>query len=162
MDSTPWLRIDDRLIHGQVVEGWAPHLKATRIVVVSDEVASDETQRMLMRLAVPDEISIEALSVKEACARIAELEANGSGLLILTPAPREALALLEAGMKVASVNVGGLHHSVGRVMIGKAIFLTEGDREALQAIAARGVRLDARAVPSEKGIPLAQMLEGHL
>lgn len=156
--GSPWVRIDDRLIHGQVVEGWVPHLKARRIVVVSDAAAADETQRMLMRLAVPDEIGLEVLSTEEARARAGVLSADESRLLILCPSPHEALSLLKAGLKAPSVNVGGMHYSVGRMMIGRAIFLAEEDRDALRAIVGLGVELDARAVPAEKGIALAQML----
>jgi len=158
-----WLRIDDRLIHGQVVEGWVPHLRASRILVVSDEAARDPVQKALMRLAVPEGMALEIEELSAACARAGELgrgEANGP-VLVLTPSPKEALRLLEAGLEVRRVNVGGLHHSVGKVQLGRALFLAEEDREALKAIAARGVELDARAVPSERGLPIAQMLDPY-
>src|SRR4051812_15995491 len=98
--AAPWLRIDDRLIHGHVVAAWLPHLKAGRVIVVSDAAACDETQAMLMRLAVPDEVELEILSVADAAARGAQLGAGREPALILTPSPREALALLEAGLQL--------------------------------------------------------------
>jgi PTS system mannose-specific IIB component len=158
MSETPWLRIDDRLVHGQVVEGWLPHLRARRILVVSDAAAADETQRLLMRISLPDHLELDVLSVDAAVERLAEITKKDGRLLILTPSPHEALALVKAGLKVPSVNVGGMHHAVGRMMVGRAIFLAEEDRKALKELAAAGVQLDARAVPAEKGIPLAQML----
>jgi len=158
MSETPWLRIDDRLVHGQVVEGWLPHLRARRVVVVSDAAAADETQRLLMRLSLPDAIGLEVLSVDSAAERIGEWSSQDERLLILTPSPHEALALVKAGLKVSSVNVGGMHHAVGRMMVGRAIFLADEDRRALKELSGSGVELDARAVPGEKGIPLAQIL----
>jgi len=58
------VRIDDRLVHGQVVEGWVPHLKAQQVLVVCDSAAADELQVALMRLALPDAVGLEALSTR--------------------------------------------------------------------------------------------------
>ena len=147
------------MIHGQVVEGWVPYLETRKIVVVSDEAAADETQRMLMELAVPEGVSLEILTIEGAKKQMEAFNGDDRGVMVLTPSPHEALTLLNAGLKIPSVNVGGLHHSVGRMRIGKAIFLTEEDRAALKAISAKGVALDARGVPGEDGIPLAEMLD---
>jgi mannose/fructose/N-acetylgalactosamine-specific phosphotransferase system component IIB len=157
--NTVWLRIDDRLVHGQVVAGWLPHLKADRIVIVSDAAAGDETQQDLMRLSLPEALAFEVWSLQQAGPKAASLMREGGRCtLVLVPSPSEALFLLEAGLQVPSVNVGGLHHSVGKVQLGRAIFLAEKDREDLKSIAARGVKLDARAVPSERGLELEPML----
>lgn len=154
-------RIDDRLVHGQVVEGWIPHLRAERVVVVSDMAAHDETQRALMRMALPDEIEFEALSVEEASRHPALLESGGKRTLLLAPGPLEILALLERGVHFSRVNVGGLHYSAGKVQLGKAIFLSEEDRRALQRITRRGVTLEGRATPGEKEVDLLALLEGQ-
>ncbi len=145
-----WVRIDDRLIHGQVVEGWIPYLKVNHVVVVSDQAAADETQRLLMRICLPDALSLDVLSVAEAGSRLAGVLNGDKKTLVLAPSPHEILKLLEAGLAVDAVNVGGLHYSVGKVQLGRAIFLGGEDRAALLAIAGRGVRLDARGVPRGK------------
>jgi len=155
------VRIDDRLIHGQVVEGWLPVLRASRVLVVSDAAASDQMQRQLMRLALPEEVGLDVLPVEAACAAVRSAAAAPEKVLILAPGPAEILALLEAGLKLESVNVGGLHHQAGHVRIGRAIFLSEADQKALLAIVEKGVRLEGRAVPSEKEEDVAALLGGR-
>lgn len=144
------VRIDDRLVHGQVVQAWIPFLRAEAVVVVSEAVAADETQKALMLLALPEGVGFEALGVEEAVRHRALSVAYPKRVLLLAPGPQEVLALLERGARFESVNVGGLHYSAGKVQLGKAIFLGEDDRRALAEIHRRGVRLEGRALPGER------------
>ncbi|MFA6029993.1 MAG: PTS sugar transporter subunit IIB [Elusimicrobiota bacterium] len=156
-----FVRIDDRLIHGQVVEGWLPELKVRRVLVVSDAAAADPMQSQLMRLALPEEVALEVLPVADALARVRVAAQSPEPALVLAPGPAEVLALLEGGARFDSVNVGGLHHAAGRVRIGRAIFISAADQAALEAIAARGVRLEGRAVPSEPAEDVGALLRGR-
>ncbi|MDD5627690.1 MAG: PTS sugar transporter subunit IIB [Elusimicrobia bacterium] len=153
------LRIDDRLVHGQVVIGWIPHLKAQVVVVACDAAAADPTQTMLMEMAMPDGVSLLVLPVDQAAARL--LDPNDARrALVLVPGPREALRLLEGGLVCAAVNVGGLHYTAGRVQLGKAIFLDDQDREALSAISRRGAALEGRALPADQALDIVELLGG--
>lgn len=149
------VRVDDRLVHGQVVEGWLPHLKADIVVVVSDEAARDGFQKDLMRLALPDSVHLEVWGVKDAVLGLKRLEQDGGRALVLTPAPQQALGLLEGGVRFSTLNVGGMHYSAGKVQLGRAIFLSDEDRRALKEIASKGVRIEGRAVPDDRGVDLA-------
>lgn len=141
------LRIDDRLIHGQVVEGWLPHLKAEHVVVMSN---GDEVSRALMMMAMPPSVSLEIIAKPgELVAALSKGPAQSKKTLVLVPGPEEALALIEAGLPVAKVNVGGLHYTAGKVQLGKALFLDAGDRQALADLAKRGVKLEGRALPGD-------------
>lgn len=155
------LRVDDRLIHGQVVEGWLPQLKADFVVVVSDAAAADPVQMALMKMALPREVGLSVLKVADAPAALAAPQAAARRILVLVPGPSEALALLERGVAVDRVNVGGLHFTVGKVQLGRALFLSEQDKAALRAIAARGVTLEGRPLPSDPEENLTTMLGGH-
>lgn len=152
------LRVDDRLVHGQVVEGWLPSLKADLIVVVSDAAAKDPVQAALMKMAMPADVGLLVLGVDAAADALASPKMAARRALVLVPGPAEALALLQKGVPVDRVNVGGLHFTVGKVQLGRALFLDEKDKDALRAIAARGVRLDGRPLPSDPGEDLAPML----
>lgn len=154
------LRVDDRLVHGQVVEGWVPHLKSELVVVVSDAAAGDEVQTTLMRMALPPATGLKVLSVCEAPAYLAGGEVASKRSLVLVPSPSEALALLEAGVKATRVNVGGLHHTAGKVQLGRALFLDDKDAKALRAIAARGVKLEGRALPGDAVEDILTAMEG--
>jgi PTS system mannose-specific IIB component len=154
-----WVRIDDRLIHGQVVEGWIPYLKVNHVVVVSEAAAADETQKLLMRIGLPESIGLEVLGVDAARARLLAESDPDKQVLVLAPSPREVLELMTGGLKAESVNVGGLHYSVGKVQLGRAIFLNQEDRDALLAIAGRGAQLDARGVPLDRRSNLLSLLK---
>ena len=112
-----------------------------------------------MEIAVPSSVELVIATLAEAPDALAAQRAKGRRVFILAPGPREALALLEAGVSLASVNVGGLHHSAGKIQIGKALFLSAEDVAALKAIAAKGVTLEGRAVPSESPSDLASLLD---
>jgi len=152
------VRIDDRLVHGQVVVGWIPFLGVTEVLVVSEGVAADLTQITLMQLALPDGVGLKCLSIKGAVEYLSSAEAQAKKLLLLAPGPFEVLGLLDKGAKFDHLNVGGLHYTAGRVQLGKAIFLSELDKEALREIGRRGVRLEGRAIPSDREIDILKMI----
>lgn len=152
------VRIDDRLVHGQVVEAWIPYVKAELVVVVSKAAAEDETQQALMGLALPDRIALKVLAPGEALAFFRSSEREGRRTLVLVPSPKEALELVEGGLSLKTINVGGLHYSAGRIQLGRVIFLSDEDREQLRRISQRGVVLEGRAVPSDKRLDLAALI----
>jgi mannose/fructose/N-acetylgalactosamine-specific phosphotransferase system component IIB len=154
------LRIDDRLIHGQVVEGWVPHLKVDLVVVVSDAAAADDVQSALMKMALPPSVGLVVSTVAGGPAVLADPKLASRKALVLVPGPSEALALVESGVKLDRINVGGLHHTVGKVQLGRALFLDEKDRLALKALKAKGVRLEGRALPADAEENLSAALEG--
>ncbi|MDE2291207.1 MAG: PTS sugar transporter subunit IIB [Elusimicrobia bacterium] len=155
------VRIDDRLIHGQVVEGWLPVLKARRVVVVSDGAAADPVQRALMELSLPEGTALEVLTVAAAPSTLKAAAAAPERVLVLAPGPQEVLALHEAGVPFSSVNVGGLHYAAGTVQLGRAIFLADADIRSLETLAARGVRVEGRAVPSESPLDVMAALKAR-
>jgi len=154
------LRVDDRLVHGQVVEGWVPYLNADLVVVVSDAAAADAVQAALMKMALPPSVGLLVLKLADALEALSAPAAAQRKILVLVPGPAEALALLQKGLVVDHVNVGGLHFTVGKVQLGRALFLDEKDKAALRAIAARGVRLEGRPLPSDPEEDLCSALGG--
>lgn len=154
------LRVDDRLIHGQVVEGWVPYLKVDLVIVVSDAAAVDEIQTALMKMALPASVGLLVLSVAAAAEALRSPQLAARAALVLVPGPAEALALVDNGVVVDRINVGGLHYTVGKVQLGRALFLDEKDRLALRALAAKGIRLEGRALPGDAEEDLTAALEG--
>ena len=154
-------RVDDRLVHGQVVESWVPHLKAGELVVVSDAVAADEVRRAIMRFATPEDVELQILTVQDAFAYL-----NGApgarNILVLLPGLKEAADLLSKGLQIPSLNIGGMHYSAGKNMsIGKAIFLSDDDCGLLKFLAGAGVELEGRGVPSDRPINPMDALVGR-
>ncbi|MFA5975888.1 MAG: PTS sugar transporter subunit IIB [Elusimicrobiota bacterium] len=153
------VRIDDRLVHGQVVEGWLKSLRISQVVVASDSVAVDETQQALYLLAVPQGVSLICLSLAETAAAWKKHGWRTDRTLILVSSPKDALRLLEDGAPLASVNVGGIHFKEGRVQILRAISLDDQDVAALNILVTRGVILEARPLPLDEPVDLRPYLE---
>ena len=151
-------RIDDRLIHGQVVVGWGQPLNIAFIVLVDDAVASCDWERDLYRMGVPPEMDIRFASVKEAVERHADFAADPRpGILVVGDIA--TMARLTAGVpEIRTVNVGGLHHRPGRVEKLRYVFLTPEEERELRDLSARGIAVTAQDVPASSPIPLDQFL----
>ena len=155
-------RIDDRLIHGQVVEGWIPFLSVSEVVVVSDAIVADDMRKTLMRLSLPEEIELHIAGAEEAAAYLKSIRQDSKRILILAASPKEIVNLIEKGLALESVNVGGMHYSIGKMQIGRAIFLDDADKNSLRRIVEHGVRLEGRGVPTDTSINIAEMLDSQV
>jgi len=140
-------RVDDRLIHGQVVHGWGRPLNATFFAIVSDELSADPDRAELYLFAVPEGANGRVVSVAEALGKAfrAEVEAERTILLFADLAtPRR---LIDGGFPLPSLNLGGLHHAPGKHEVLPYIFLDAVDRAELLALAARYVAVTAQDLP---------------
>jgi mannose/fructose/N-acetylgalactosamine-specific phosphotransferase system component IIB len=141
-------RIDDRLIHGQVILGWVPAVKPDRIVVANDRVAGSDWERKFYSSCVPPEVNISFASIAEAARQIAGDLFQGEQLIVLLESAQDTLALITAGIDLKEVNVGGLHYREGSVELLSFVFLVHEERAALRELVKRGVTLSAQDVPS--------------
>jgi mannose/fructose/N-acetylgalactosamine-specific phosphotransferase system component IIB len=151
------IRIDSRLIHGQVVEAWLPMLKVGRVVVADDEASESPLMRAAMGLAVP--AGIDVLIAKLDAVPFLSLEQDRTRTLLLL---RDIPALLRAqklGLTLRHVNFGNVHHGPGRRPVSPSVFLTAEELEQLRALEAQGVELETRGVPADRPIPLSEMAE---
>jgi len=153
------LRIDDRLVHGQVVEGWLKALRINHIVVASDMVEGDDTQKALYHLAVPHGVELSCLKVTAAANAWKADRWKNDRALVLVSTPDEALEIFEAGAPVHAVNLGGLHFREGRVQVLKGISLDDQDVRSLKALASKKIILEARALPLDEPVDMALYLE---
>lgn len=141
-------RIDDRLIHGQVVLGWVPHVRPDRIVVVNDRVAASDWERRFYTTSVPPDIKTSFFSIEEAARRLRSELFLHEDLLVLFESGRDVLTLVKAGVEVKDVNVGGLHYREDSVELLPFVFLTEDERSCLRELVKRGITLSAQDIPS--------------
>ena len=152
------VRIDDRLVHGQVVEGWVKALHINRIIVASDAVDADDTQKALYHLAVPQGVELHCMNLAETAKEWKGNRWKNDRVMVLVSTPEEALALYQAGSPMKSVNLGGLHFRQGRVQVLKGINLDDKDVRALQQLASKGILLEARALPLDEPFDVARYL----
>jgi len=154
-------RIDDRLIHGQVVVGWGQPLDLAFIVLVDDEVASSEWEQELYRMGVPPEMDVHFHSAEEAGRRLADYAADPSPGILLTGDIETMRRLVDSSGLVQRVNLGGIHHRAGRTQRLRYIFLSPEEERALRELAAHGVEVTAQDVPSARAVPLDALLAGR-
>ena len=154
------MRIDDRLIHGQVVVGWGQPLDIGFIVLVDDEVASSDWEQELYRMGVPPEMEVLFASVDDAAKHLADYERDERRGIVLTGDIASMRRLIESNGHIRKVNLGGLHHRAGRTQRLRYIFLAPEEEAELRALAASGVDITAQDVPSARPLPLATVLEG--
>lgn len=151
-------RIDERLVHGQVLVGWVPHLGARRVVVADDEAARSPLARAAMTLALPPGVQA---SVEPAAAVDWDALARSAGpVIVVLRDAAEAERAFAAGMTPARVqvlNVGNVHYAQGRRPITPSVFLSGPEVDALRRLAAAGFRVEARAVPLDAPVDLAEI-----
>jgi len=154
-------RIDDRLIHGQVVVGWGTPLNAGAIVVVDDALAESDWEQDLYRMGVPPHIEVAFVSVSGVPTMHAKYAADKRPTIVLTGDAATMLRLADTiPHAVREVNVGGIHHRPGRVQKLRYVFLTGDEEHTLRDLASRGVAVTAQDVPSARPVPLADILAG--
>jgi PTS system mannose-specific IIB component len=142
------LRIDDRLIHGQVVVGWVKALGIQRLVVVNDSIANNNMQKTLMEMAVPSGLKVSFFTVADA-AQKCRGEVGPEKALLLFSSPKDVLAYLGAGGTASSINVGGMHYCEGKQQVSKTVCVNPEDIQALIQLRRMGVELEVRAVPGD-------------
>jgi mannose/fructose/N-acetylgalactosamine-specific phosphotransferase system component IIB len=145
----PLLRVDDRLLHGQVLVGWAVPLRPARVVLAEDEIAADPVRRSIFEDLPHEDFEIGVLTLAEAARELR----HGGRSLVVCGSPADALRLIELGSGIARVNLGGLR-GPGRRELLPYVFLSRQDGEDLQAILARGVAVEARDLPGNRGVPV--------
>ena len=155
--SIALVRLDDRLIHGQVVVGWGQPLNAGFIVLVDDEVRASDWEQDLYRMGVPSHIEVMFASVAEAARRFPEWEGDSRVGIVLAGDVRTITALVATG-RVASVNIGGVHHRPGRTERLRYVYLTDAEAEQLRRLASDGVHVTAQDVPTARAVPLMEFL----
>ncbi|HST61823.1 MAG TPA: PTS sugar transporter subunit IIB [Longimicrobium sp.] len=156
------LRVDERLIHGQVVVGWGGPLHAEHMVVVDDDIAASPWEQELYCLGVPPEMEASFASVADARSQLAAWRDGGRRVIVLVRDVATAARLAEGGLLNGDeVNLGGIHHAEGRERVLPYLHLSDGDRDTLRQIAAAGALVSARDLPAGRRVPLEELLNGR-
>ena len=154
-------RIDDRLIHGQVVVGWGQPLDLGFIVLVDDEVASSDWEQELYRMGVPPDMDVYFDGVEAAATNLERYRDDDRRGLLLTGDIDTMTRLVDSTDAIRRVNVGGIHHRPGRTQRLRYVFLSPAEEEQLRALAGRNIEVTAQDVPAARPVPLDELLEGN-
>ncbi|EME3479490.1 PTS sugar transporter subunit IIB [Enterococcus faecium] len=143
------VRIDERLIHGQVAGIWAPSLHTQRIIVINDEAAADSLQKSSLRMAAPTSMRLSVLPVESAAKNIRSGKYGKQPLFLVFKNPTDVLRYLKAGGKLTHVNVGNMSYKEGSKDITKSIKVLEEEIDVFESIAAMDINVTAQLVPND-------------
>jgi len=150
-------RIDDRLIHGQVMTAWVQFTGGNRIVIVDDETAADEFTKSIMELSVPRGIQLDILDVEQGAETLQNIP-SGDKVIILAKGPETYLSLIKKGVKIEQVIIGGMGSRKERSKFYKNISATDEERDIFRQIVVHGVKLTIHIIPDEKSVSTSGLL----
>lgn len=157
-------RIDDRLIHGQVATVWTKETRVSRIIIVSDEVEKDTVRKTLLTQVAPPGVKASVVDVEKAIRVYNNPKYTNDRVMLLFTNPTDVLRLVEAGVDIQSVNIGGMSFKEGKSMITNAVAVDDKDLNAFRELDNRGIELEIRKVAADnkvKIIPLLDKLEAE-
>ncbi|RRZ92985.1 PTS sugar transporter subunit IIB [Erwinia sp. 198] len=156
------IRIDDRLIHGQVAVVWTRHLAVNRILVANDQIVGNEVQQMSLRLAAPDTAKCAIMTVVDAAETLNDPRSASLNILVIVNNAADARRLAEAVPAITAINVANYgritDNLAAKTKITDTLYVTPQDVADFQAIAERGVALSYQVLPSHTAKDLTEML----
>ena len=158
MTNLEFTRIDDRLIHGQVVAAWLhAYSKVQHIIVIDDKTRQDPFMQEMFTLLVPTGITIEIRSVEEA------IDIFKAGLakptMVIVKVPQTIKSLLDAGVDIDFVNIGGMGMTPGRKKFFQNISTSPEENAILKELISRGVKVEIQIIPAQKKVDVASLLK---
>lgn len=151
-------RIDDRLIHGQVATRWTKETNVQRIIVVSDEVAADTVRKTLLTQVAPPGVTAHVVDVAKMIRVYNNPKYAGERVMLLFTNPTDVERIVEGGVKITSVNIGGMAFRQGKTQVNNAISVDEKDIEAFNKLNARGIELEARKVSTDQKLKMMDLI----
>ena len=152
------VRIDDRLIHGQVATRWTKETNVSRIIVVSDEVAADKVRKTLLTQVAPPGVSAHVVDVDKMVRVWNNPKYAHDRVMLLFTNPTDVVRVVEQGVEVKSVNIGGMAFRQGKTQVNNAVSVDDKDIEAFKKLNARGIELEVRKVSNDPRLKMMDLI----
>jgi PTS system mannose-specific IIB component len=147
-----WVRVDNRLVHGQVVETWLPYSKANVMVLANDDLVEDQLRQEIIKLAIPSGVDLVFTCITETAETLewyCEHHVCSQVFLLFASCP-DARKALEYGLHFNTLNIGNIHYAPGKDQICDHIALSQEDKSCLRFFQEKGVSLDFRCIPGSE------------
>jgi PTS system mannose-specific IIB component len=154
------IRVDNRLIHGQIIEAWLPFMHSTRIVVVNDDVARDPFRKMVLEMAVPHDIEVLIYTVEDFSRTYSYGEKDEAKTIVLFSTVIDVLTAYTLNFQFKKLNIGNVHSTEETICFAPSIFLNECDIRNLMRLMNDGVTVEVRSVPNDKAIDFRDIATG--
>ncbi|WP_313080982.1 PTS sugar transporter subunit IIB [Atlantibacter sp.] len=146
-------RVDDRLIHGQVATSWLPHTKANLCLIANDDVAVNDSQKLLLAMAVPEGVDLRCFSIERAL-QIINKAAPHQKIFVLLRSISDAARLVKGGFPITQINLGNISAKAGAENLFRTIYVTQEERAMLKEIMQQGVALTYCLLPTDQIVTL--------
>lgn len=154
MEGFVHIRVDDRLIHGQVATRWATGLKVNRIMIIDDQVAVNENEKSILRMAAPAGVNTSILQFDKAVANIMNGNYAGQRVMLVVKSPVTLVKMMEAGIHLLPVNIGNMSNRPDTTQYKKSISMTLEEKAAVDQLLKVGIKVTAQMVPDEPDISI--------
>lgn len=154
-------RIDSRLIHGQILEGWLPYTEATMIIVADNKAASSPFRKKAMEMALPEDIKLKVENIEEAITDLKNNNLVEERVMVLFSSLHDVLAAVKRGVRAESINLGNVNYETGRIQVTPSVALSEEDIDDLRSLVEMGIRIDVRSVPREKSENIDKLIKHY-
>ncbi|MDF7639236.1 PTS sugar transporter subunit IIB [Lactobacillus sp. ESL0791] len=158
MEGIIHVRIDDRMIHGQVATQWSGRLNATRIMVINDSIMNDDMRKTVVRLAAPANVSTSILGREKALANIKSGKYKGQRVLLICVSPMDVDYLIDNGLPIKKVNVGNMAQREGTKRVRPSLNITDEERAAFQRLIDKGVEVTVIPTPQSPTVYLKDFI----
>lgn len=158
MSNITLLRIDERLIHGQIVTSWIGHCRADTILIADNTVAEDQLQRDLLTMATPPGVHLEIATLAGAMIFIQQQQVHNS-ILLLVKTPMVVNTLLLSGLYIQHINVGNMGSKAGRKKYATTLWLTEEEKSSFEQLIDKNKQVSLQVLPTDNPINLNQLLK---
>jgi mannose/fructose/N-acetylgalactosamine-specific phosphotransferase system component IIB len=151
MDSI-LVRVDNRLVHGQILEAWIPFIRASSIIVVNDEVVGDLFRESVIRMVVPSNIELYVFGIEEFSGSSSCKDWQFGRSIVLFESIGDAVRSYKLGFEFDTINIGNVHDDEGKCCLTSAIYLDRNDIEGLESLSDSGVRVEIKCMPRDRPV----------
>jgi mannose/fructose/N-acetylgalactosamine-specific phosphotransferase system component IIB len=155
-------RVDDRFVHGQILQGWLPSTRAQELFIANDALAQDDVQKMIMECAIPYNVKIVIDTVDEVARLLKTEEVSDIRRMVIVDTPVDALRLIRAGVRFGSLNLGNMSVSDAKKPITRSLALGEESIGAIREILKEGIGINVQSVPFEKPIEFCDICDSYM
>lgn len=154
------VRIDDRLIHGQVCGYWIPHFNVEKIVIADDKICNDDLRKTALKFGCPANVKLSILSSEVAADKLKRNLDKGSRVMILCEGPAPLRKMVELGYCISKITVGNMSNRPGTEHVKGTVYVSNQDKEDFNYLSQHGVTLVAQMVPNEQPTEFNKLIKG--
>lgn len=153
------VRLDFRLIHGQVIAKWFGQIMGNEIVIIDDDLSQDSFMASIYEMSAPVDSKVHVYSVEDAVKKVEDGTFASGKVLVLFKNVDQVFKAVEKGFKIDELQIGGLGSAPGRINVYGPITLDDHDASLLKKIADRGTNIYLQQVPEEAKMTFSKVLE---